>query len=79
MKPPPIPQVHPQTVKARLDAGEAVVLVDVRETWEYSLAHIPASINFPLGQLADCVMELGGIITPAPQHRVPRRSCTRAS
>lgn len=58
MNPPPISQVHPQTLKARLDAGEAIVIVDVREIWEYSLAHIPGSINFPLGQLADCVMEL---------------------
>jgi rhodanese-related sulfurtransferase len=58
MTPPPITQVHPQTLKARLDAGEALVIVDVRETWEYSLAHIPGSINFPLGELADCVMEL---------------------
>jgi rhodanese-related sulfurtransferase len=36
----PITQVHPQTLKARLDAGEALVIVDVRETWEYSLAQI---------------------------------------
>ncbi len=58
MNPLPIAQVHPQTLKERLDAGEALVIVDVRETWEYSLAHIPGSINFPLGELADCVMEL---------------------
>ncbi len=30
----------------------------MRETWEYSLAHIPGSINFPLGELADCALEL---------------------
>ena len=58
MNPPPITQVHPQTLKERIDRGEALVIVDVRETWEYSLAHIPGSINFPLGELADCVLEL---------------------
>lgn len=34
------------------------MIVDVRETWEFSLAHIAGSINFPLGELADCVLEL---------------------
>ncbi len=58
MNPLPITHVHPQTLKERFDAGEALVIVDVRETWEYSLAHIPGSINFPLGELADCVLEL---------------------
>lgn len=58
MTPAPITQVPPHTLKERLDRGEALVIVDVRETWEYSLAHIPGSINFPLGELADCVMEL---------------------
>ncbi len=47
MNPLPITHVHPHTLKERLDAGEALVIVDVRETWEYSLVHIPGSINFP--------------------------------
>jgi rhodanese-related sulfurtransferase len=34
-------------LKEQLDAGDALVIVDVRKTWEYSLAQIPGSINFP--------------------------------
>lgn len=45
-------QVHmvsPETVKAWMDAGEAV-LIDVREVNEYVQAHIPGALLLPLSQ-----------------------------
>lgn len=44
-------QILPHDVKARLDAGEPVYLLDVRQPEEYALAHLPGSHLFPLGEL----------------------------
>ena len=32
--------ISPKELKARLDKGDKLVLVDVREDWEYSLAKL---------------------------------------
>ncbi len=47
-----ITQIHPRTVKAKLDAGEPVVLIDCREPEEYAICHLPGSTLIPLGELA---------------------------
>jgi len=44
-------QILPHDVKARLDAGEAVYLLDVRQPEEYELARLPGSHLIPLGEL----------------------------
>jgi rhodanese-related sulfurtransferase len=31
--------VAPRELKSKLDAGESTVLLDVREPWEFELAH----------------------------------------
>ena len=41
--------ISPKELKARLDKGDKLVLVDVREEWEYSLAKLDGSILIPLG------------------------------
>lgn len=46
-----ISQIHPTAVKARLDAGEPVVLVDCREPEEYAICHLAGSTLIPLGEL----------------------------
>ena len=38
-------------LKRRLDAGEPIVIVDVRETQEYQINRIPGSVLIPLGEL----------------------------
>lgn len=43
--------ISPKELKARLDKGDKLVLVDVREEWEYSLAKLDGSILIPLGTL----------------------------
>lgn len=44
-------QLLPQDLKARLDRGEKVVLLDVREPWEHQTARIEGSILIPLREL----------------------------
>ena len=41
-----------QELKQKIDQGEKVVLVDVREPWEYNIAKIEGAQLIPLGTLA---------------------------
>lgn len=55
-----LPEIEPSTLKARLDAGEALVLVDVREAYERAICDLPSvgQLCIPLGELADRVAEV---------------------
>jgi rhodanese-related sulfurtransferase len=55
---PKVLEIQPLALKKRLDDGEDVCLIDVREAWEHSLAEIPGSEHFPIGELVDRVQEL---------------------
>ena len=45
-------EITPAEVKARLDRGEKVVIVDVREPWEFEICRIEGAKLVPLGTLA---------------------------
>ncbi len=45
-------EITPAEVKARLDRGENVVFVDVRESWEFEICRIEGAKLVPLGSLA---------------------------
>ena len=45
-------------VKARLDSGEDLQLIDVREPQEYQICHIPQARLIPLGELPKRLHEL---------------------
>ena len=45
-------EILPVEVKARLDRGESLVLVDVRESWEFEICRIQGAKHVPLGSLA---------------------------
>lgn len=45
-------------LKARMDAGTAPTIVDVREPAEFQICRIPGAKLIPLGQLADRIGEL---------------------
>ncbi|PYT88831.1 MAG: rhodanese [Acidobacteria bacterium] len=45
-------EITPAEVKARLDRGEQVMLVDVREPWEFKICRIEGAQLVPLGSLA---------------------------
>ena len=44
-------QLDPKELKKRIDAGEDLILLDVREDWEHSRVKIPGAKHIPLGQL----------------------------
>jgi sulfur-carrier protein adenylyltransferase/sulfurtransferase len=46
-----IPQLAPRALAQRLAAGDAPLVLDVREPWEYELAHVAGSTLIPLGEL----------------------------
>ena len=50
--------ISPKELKTRLDKGDTLVLVDVRENWEYSLAKIDGSVLIPLGTLPQSLTQL---------------------
>lgn len=48
----------PHEVKRRIDAGERVQFLDVREQWEHDLARLEPSILIPIRSLPDRYDEL---------------------
>ncbi|HXY19992.1 MAG TPA: molybdopterin-synthase adenylyltransferase MoeB [Gemmatimonadales bacterium] len=46
-------EVGVRALKADLDAGRPVVLLDVREPFEWAICRIPGSVLMPLGQLGE--------------------------
>ena len=46
-----IQQIHPTDVKALIDAGSPVLLVDVRQPEEHAFCALPGSLLVPLGEL----------------------------
>lgn len=48
----------PEAVQAKLEAGAAITIIDVREIDEVEAGHIPGSINIPLGLLEFRMNEL---------------------
>ena len=55
-----VPEITPTELKARLDAGDVPVLVDVRELHEASIADLPANgqIRIPTGDFLTRMTEL---------------------
>ncbi|HEX4543921.1 MAG TPA: rhodanese-like domain-containing protein [Candidatus Acidoferrum sp.] len=51
-------EITPADVKARLERGENLILVDVREPWEYELCRIEGAKLVPLGALATSLQTL---------------------
>ena len=45
-------EILPAEVKARMDGGERLVLLDVREPWEHQICRIEGARLIPLGSLA---------------------------
>jgi rhodanese-related sulfurtransferase len=48
-----VKQLQAVELKKKLDNGEDIFLLDVREPWEFSLAAIDGSENFPLTEVID--------------------------
>ncbi|HEU5408456.1 MAG TPA: rhodanese-like domain-containing protein [Nitrospira sp.] len=50
--------ITPTELKARLEKGDKLVLLDVREPWENQLAKLDNSILIPLGTLPNSLSKL---------------------
>ena len=50
--------ISPKELRARLDKGDQLVLLDVRDQWEYDLAKLPGSILIPLATLPQSMAKL---------------------
>lgn len=48
----PIELISPQRLVERIQAGENIVFVDVRQPEEFAPSHIPGALNVPKGELA---------------------------
>jgi adenylyltransferase/sulfurtransferase len=53
-----IPTITPRELKDQLGKGEKVLLLDVREPWEYALAKLEGSQLIPLGTLPQSLGKL---------------------
>jgi sulfur-carrier protein adenylyltransferase/sulfurtransferase len=53
-----VAEISVQELKRRLDAGDTVQVLDVREPWEIAIVALPGSTRIPLQQLPSRVKEL---------------------
>ncbi len=51
-------EIKPTDLRARLDAGEKLLLLDVRQPWEHEAAKIAGSVLIPLNDLPARLGEL---------------------
>jgi rhodanese-related sulfurtransferase len=51
-------EIDPGELKRRLDSGEDLLIVDVREAEELALARFPRAIHVPMGELPSRLAEL---------------------
>ncbi len=53
-----INEISPAELKARLDNGENLMVVDLRQPWEYHAGHIPSAVNIFLQHIPARATEL---------------------
>jgi adenylyltransferase/sulfurtransferase len=53
-----MPEITATELKQRLDSGDPIQIVDVREPNEYQFARLPNSIHIPLGQVVSRMSEI---------------------
>ena len=53
-----IGKIDPVTLKARLDQGESVLILDVREPFEIALAPFPGATHIAMGDIPSRLTEL---------------------
>ena len=51
-------EITPTELKQRLDKGDDIQIIDVREDYEVAIARIPNSVHIPLGQVLNRMKEI---------------------
>lgn len=57
-------EISPQALKAKLDAGEPVFLVDVREPEEYAICRLPGGVLISMGEVVGRLDEIQAADAP---------------
>ena len=57
-------EISPRDLRRRLDAGEGVRVVDVREAWEFQLCRIEGAELIPMGDIPAALSRLDGDEAP---------------
>lgn len=55
---PQLPEITATELKQRLDSGEDIQIIDVREPQEVAIAKLPNSTHIPLGQILNRMSEI---------------------
>lgn len=55
---PQIPQITARELKQRIDSGDDLQIIDVREANERAVATMPNTIHIPLGQIVNRMSEI---------------------
>jgi rhodanese-related sulfurtransferase len=65
-------EISPVSLKEKLQTNQEMILIDVRQSWEYKICHIEGSQNIPLTALPDVVEEIpnGKMIVTICHHGV---------
>ena len=58
MEPSSITEVSPEQLKTRLERGDDVVVVDLRQAWEYHAGHIPGAVSLFIEEVPMRLTEL---------------------
>ena len=51
-------EILPQELKERMERGEDILLIDVREDWEHARVRIPGAQHIPLAQLPQALSKI---------------------
>ena len=51
-------EITPTELKQRLDNGDDIQIIDVREDYEVAIARIPNAVHIPLGQVLNRMSEI---------------------
>lgn len=69
-----VPEIGPREFLDRREAGQSLVLLDVREAWELDVARVPDVVHIPMGDVAARLSELDPSIETVVLCRSGRRS-----
>lgn len=73
-----IKEIHVRALAAKLEAGEPVYLVDVRQPWEHERAALPGSRLIPLAELVGRASEVqppeGALVVVYCHHGIRSRT-----
>ena len=67
----------PKEIESLINNNEKIIILDVREKWEYDICHIKNSLHIPMGQLVDRISEFDKydlyVSPPKIMKRPPRK------